>query len=100
MVLRPYSPATSTSESSCFLRQSAMDTGQLRCWQDGTLLWDLSGISTKYPDGDNTWSVNNYSSDVSPSPVVIYVDDASISLRPVVPDDSDGTTVPGTVGAT
>lgn len=69
----------------CFLHQSAQDTGELRCWQDGILLWDLSGISTKYPDGDNAWSVNNYSSGASPVPTVIYVDDASISLHLVRP---------------
>jgi hypothetical protein len=78
-------PVGTWVQITCFLRQSAHDTGELKCWQDGALLWHLSGISTKYPDGDNAWSVNNYSSGASPVPTVIYIDDASISLQPVSP---------------
>jgi len=69
----------------CYLRQSAEETGQLTCWQDGVTLWDLAGISTKYPAGDNQWSINNYASAVSPTPVVIYVDDAAIRIRAETP---------------
>ena len=64
----------------CYLRQSATADGQLKCWQDGQLLWDLEGITTHHPGSTNQWSVNNYSDAVGPAPVVVYVDDASISV--------------------
>jgi len=65
----------------CYLRQSDSMDGRLTCWQDGQLLWDLDGITTHYPGASNQWSVNNYSSGVAPAPTIIYVDDASISVR-------------------
>jgi hypothetical protein len=86
-------PVGAWVQISCFLRQSAMHLGQLRCWQDEKLLWDVSEISTRYPSGDQEWSVNNYSSGVTPSPVVIYVDDASVSLPPVFPSGSSAAAV-------
>lgn len=66
----------------CYLRQSAIRDGQLKCWQDDLLLWDLDMITTHYPDATNQWSINDYSSGVSPTPAVIYTDDASISIDP------------------
>lgn len=62
-----------------FLQQSASGAGVLRVWQDGVQVFDLAGITTKYADGDQQWSVNNYSDGVSPAPTTIYVDDALIS---------------------
>jgi hypothetical protein len=61
-----------------FLSQSAGGTGRIIVWQDGVKLWDLSDITTKFPDGDQEWSVNNYSDAVQPQPTVIYADDARI----------------------
>jgi hypothetical protein len=54
------------------------NTGRVTIWQDGTLLWDLSGVQTKYAGGDTEWSVNNYSDGVTPRPAVFYIDDAEI----------------------
>jgi hypothetical protein len=57
-------------------------TGHVTFWQDGTLLFDVADVQTRYPDGDCGWSVNNYSDLVEPTPATIYIDDASISLMP------------------
>ncbi len=67
-------------EIKAYLSQSSSGLGRLTIWQDGTLLWDLSGISTKYADGDQQWSVNSYTEAVTPTPVVTYVDNAAISV--------------------
>jgi hypothetical protein len=62
------------AEYSC----AADETGSVAVWQDGVLLFEISGTRTRYTDGDCQWSVNNYSDKVIPSPAVIFVDDASI----------------------
>ena len=56
-------------------------TGRISIWQDRALLIDVPGVQTRYPNGDCEWSVNNYSDKIDPSPTVIYLDDASISLE-------------------
>jgi hypothetical protein len=53
-------------------------TGRVTFWQDGTQLFDLQNVRTRYSDGDCQWSIDNYSSGLSPSPAVIYADDAQI----------------------
>lgn len=56
-------------------------TGQVTIWQDGTLLWDITGVQTRYPDsqqGVAEWSVNNFSNGVTPAPTVLFIDDAEI----------------------
>jgi polysaccharide lyase-like protein len=56
-------------------------TGQVTIWQDGTLLWDITGVQTRYPDsqgGVAEWSVINYSNGVTPAPTIFFVDDAEI----------------------
>ena len=64
---------------------SSSGTGRVTFWQDGTQLFDLNGVNTAYSDNftslgsDCEWSVDNYSSGVSPSPTVIYADDAAIA---------------------
>ena len=89
-----------------YLKQSTGNTsnqtvnfdGQLKFWQDDTLLFEFNNIRTGYynnttyqgssncnPPCDSPWntssqwSVNNYSDGISPYPASIYVDDASIS---------------------
>jgi len=71
-----------------YLKESKDFHGRLKFWQDGTLLFDLSGIRTSYPNcnfnswcADDEWSVNLYSDGISPSPAVVYFDDASISRK-------------------
>jgi hypothetical protein len=55
-------------------------TGRVTIWQNGssTPLFDVSGVQTRYADGNCEWSVNNYSNSLSPNPATIYVDDAAI----------------------
>jgi hypothetical protein len=60
-------------------------TGAIQVWQDGTEIFKLDGVKTRYSNGDCQWSVNNYGTGISPSPVVIYVDDAIISKTRVGP---------------
>jgi len=54
--------------------------GHVTIWQDGTQLWDIATVQTRYgySDAECGWSVNNYSNGLSPSPATIYVDDAKI----------------------
>lgn len=79
----------------CFLRQSAFRRGQVKCWQDGVVLWDLNGVTTNYPEGVNEWSVNNYSDAVSPSPTILFIDDATVSPSAVYPSLPSDTVVSG-----
>lgn len=58
-------------------------TGAIQVWQDGVEIFNLNGIKTRYSDGTTQWSVNNYGYNLSPSPVVIYMDDAAISTTRV-----------------
>jgi len=75
-----------------FYRCDGSGAGEVRIWQDGALLWDLQNEDTRYADGDCAWSVNNYSSGLSPSTATIYIDDAAISMqrfprKPPVPEE-------------
>jgi glycosyltransferase involved in cell wall biosynthesis len=56
--------------------------GRVSFWQDGTLLFDVQNVQTRYLDGDCEWSVANYSSRVRPSPTTVYVDDVVIYAPP------------------
>jgi hypothetical protein len=67
------------------LRQSKDFDGVLRIWQDGQLIFDMTGIRTSYTNcrytpwcAVNEWAVNNYSDLLTPSPSAIFVDDARI----------------------
>lgn len=62
-------------------------TGRVTIWQGDevtrTLLWDLPGVQTRYPDsegGATQWSVGNYGNGTSPQPAYIVIDDAEIRL--------------------
>jgi hypothetical protein len=68
-----------------YLRQSAVFDGRVTVWQDGIELWDLVGVKTRYEDGDQRWTVNNYSDALTPSPATLYVDDATIAINRVYP---------------
>lgn len=57
---------------------AASQKGEVALWEDGTQLFDFSNVATAYPGGDCQWSVNNYSNGLSPSPAIIYLDDAAI----------------------
>jgi hypothetical protein len=54
-------------------------TGAIQVWQDGVEIFKLESIRTRYPNGDCRWAISNYGEKISPSPVVIYADDAVVS---------------------
>ena len=64
-----------------YLKQAADFTGEVTIWQDSELVFDQRNVKTKYPSGDNQWSVNNYSDGLMPNPATIYIDDASIAVE-------------------
>jgi len=68
-----------------YLKQASDFTGRLTVWQDGMQIFDESNVKTRYADGDNQWSVNNYSDGLQPAPSTIYIDDATISTSRVGP---------------
>ena len=55
-------------------------SGHVTFWQDGVQILDIPSVQTRYSDGDCQWSLNNYSSSLSPRTATIYVDDAAICL--------------------
>ncbi len=73
-------PAGQWVHVEAFYKCAPDSTGQITIWQDGTQLFNVTGKSTRYSNGDCQWSVNNYSDSLSPSPATIYVDDAAESL--------------------
>ena len=62
-----------------YLVQSGQFTGTLKVWIDGTLVWDFQNVRTKWPGGDQRWSVNNYSNPLDPPVLTAFIDDAQIS---------------------
>lgn len=66
-----------------YLRQSEGFDGRITVWQDGVQLWDLDQVKTRYPGGDNRWSVNNYGDDLEPAKATLYVDDAMVTTARV-----------------
>jgi polysaccharide lyase-like protein len=61
-----------------FYKCDGSGAGEVTIWQDGTQLWDIQNVDTRYADGDCAWSVNNYSSGLTPATSTIYIDDAAI----------------------
>lgn len=68
-----------------YLKPAGDFSGHIAVWQDGVQIFDEDNIRTRYPDGDNGWSVNLYSDGLDPNPSVIYVDDAKIATYRVGP---------------
>ena len=73
----------------CRYKWSLNHQGIITCWQDGTRIFDESGLVT---DADIPflydkweWTVNNYTQNTTPATHSIYVDDAAISLRRLGP---------------
>ena len=67
-------------------RSSPNTDGSITVWQDGQKIFDISGVRTRYSDGDTQWSVNNYAAGITPDPATIYIDDATISRVRVGPE--------------
>jgi polysaccharide lyase-like protein len=62
-----------------YLKQASDFTGRLTVWQNGKQLYDMANVKTKYPGGDERWSVNNYSDGLLPSLATLFVDDATVA---------------------
>jgi len=65
-------------------RYEAQVGGRLRVWLDGKLVYDLSGRPGA-AGGDVVFSICNTGERFEPSPLVVYVDDAAVSLSRVGP---------------
>jgi polysaccharide lyase-like protein len=66
-----------------FYKSRGDATGQVTIWQDGTLLFDIAGVQTRYSDdqgGVTEWSVDNYSNGVTPTPTAFFIDDVEIQV--------------------
>ena len=73
-----------------FLRQSASFDGQIIVWQDGVEILRQDNVKTRYPFMGDEWSIASYAGSISPSPAVIYFDDATISTGRVGPGMANG----------
>ncbi len=61
-----------------YLRKSPTN-GQITIWQDDVQVLNVTGVPTASTDWIE-WAVGNASDGISPSPAIVYVDDAAISL--------------------
>lgn len=67
-----------------FYRRATDGTGRIAVWQDGTKIYDITGVRTALT-GYTDWSITNYTDDIRPGTVTIYVDDAKISTSRLGP---------------
>jgi hypothetical protein len=67
-----------------FYRKAADATGHITIWQDGVQILDVGNAITAPTDWVQ-WDAGGGSNDISPSPAVVYLDDATISLSRVGP---------------
>jgi len=61
------------------VRKATDATGRVAVWQDDALILDADGVITTENDWME-WDVGAASTDLTPSPGVVFVDDAAISL--------------------
>jgi hypothetical protein len=66
-----------------YLRQSEGFDGRIIVWQDGTRIYDVDRIRTRWPRGDQRMSMNAYSDGLIPQTATLFVDDAVISTTRV-----------------
>jgi Polysaccharide lyase len=62
-----------------YLRQAEGFDGRITVWQDGVRIYDVDGIRTRWPRGDQRMSINAYSDGLAPQTATVFVDDAVIS---------------------
>jgi hypothetical protein len=67
-----------------FMRRASGPTGRMEVWQDGESLLEVDGVATA-PNDWVEWSIGSASNDVSPTPALVYVDDAAISISQLGP---------------
>lgn len=59
-------------------------TGRVAVWQDGVLVLDVNNVVTA-PTPWLQWAVGNTSTDITPAPADLYIDDVTLSLSRVGP---------------
>jgi hypothetical protein len=69
-----------------YYKKGMSKNGQVIVWQDGTEIFNLSGVQTTETDNTVYWSVNHYTDHIIPNPSSIFVDDAAISTERLGPD--------------
>lgn len=78
-------PIGSWFQLECYYRWAQTPTGQVTCWQDGELLWDVTNVITEHHTEYNSyprqWTANNYSGNTDPAEFTIYLDDLTISTK-------------------
>jgi hypothetical protein len=62
-----------------FMHQATDNSGQVEFWIDGTLLVDVTGVST-VPTMWLSWNVGGSASNITEQPAEIFLDDAAITL--------------------
>jgi polysaccharide lyase-like protein len=66
------------------IKPSADFTGAVKIWLNGAVVFDLTGVKTRFPDvgvGGYMYTEHNaYGSGLTPTPAVHYVDDVTVSL--------------------
>jgi hypothetical protein len=71
----------------CMYRWSKLADGQITCWMDGQLLWDVKNIITEfdipYRQYPRQWTVNNYAGMTLPTTHVLYVDDMAVRTKSI-----------------
>jgi len=68
-----------------FFRPRTDETGMISVWLDDRLVYDLADRRTTGSD-DVLWNPCNIGEDIQPSPPILYLDDAAISLERVTRD--------------
>ena len=69
-----------------FLSQAVDKTGRVTVWQDGTQILDRAGVQTVMLMDSLQWDVGGASDGLMSGTVLVYVDDAAISLVRLGPD--------------
>ena len=99
-------PVNQWTKIDAFYASAGDGAGHITIWQDGTKLFDVANVQTRYANGNCQVSFRNLSDSISPSPAVLYLDDVSITTSgsplppPITPLTVISTSLPGgTVGS-
>lgn len=71
--------------------KDGINDGEVGIWINGTKVWHLENINTTGIDPDIQWAPSLYGINVTPSHLVLYMDDAAISTERVGPNHFDNT---------
>jgi hypothetical protein len=80
-----YVPTDQWFHIEAYYKKGTSNNGQVIVWQDGTEIFNLSGVQTTERDNTVYWSVNHYTDYILPNPSSIYIDDAAISTQRLGP---------------